>query len=150
MSLVHVLPMSLGCTSAAKGVAKWQIPTTPFAALQGVPHGIEFCPGLLRVVRALQIAVDFGAQKPGRERVRGIAGNTHGAPVLHGHERRTRIRTIVRACPADDGHSANYRGPLARNRAGRWDSDTWAQRTGLDTAHVMRNFPPTPSIASTP
>lgn len=49
------------------------------------------------MVGSLEIPIDLRAEKALRERVRRIAGYSRGAPVFHGHQRRTRIRAVVGA-----------------------------------------------------
>ena len=53
-------------------------------------------------VDALDVVVDLGAQRPGRDRVVGIAGDLHRPPVLDRHEHRARVGAVVRARGVND------------------------------------------------
>ena len=54
------------------------------------------------MVRPLDVPVHLGAEKPARERVLGVAGNPRGAPIFDRHQHGARVRTVVRACTADN------------------------------------------------
>jgi len=56
----------------------------------------------LRVVRALDVAIHFRAEKSASEWVIRIAGDTNGSPVANRDEHRTGVGAIVRTRAAHD------------------------------------------------
>ena len=66
------------------------------------PDATERVEQTVRMIRALDVSIDFGAEKPAGERMLRVAGDAHGASILDGNEHRARVWTVVRACAVDD------------------------------------------------
>ena len=71
------------------------------------------------VVQRVEVAVDLGAERAVRERIRAIAAEADGAAVLDIDQPRAGVRAVQRAGPAHDRpHGASVRGPARRSM--RW------------------------------
>jgi hypothetical protein len=55
------------------------------------------------VVRALDVAIHFRAEKSASEGVIRVAGDTNGSPVANRDQHRTAVGAIVRTRAANDG-----------------------------------------------
>src|ERR1043165_8250292 len=83
-------------TKTGRDLVKRLIPTdrhkTSFALRARAPQtGLD----ALRAVRALVIVGDFGAERPARKRMTGIARDPHRAPAFDRYEHRASVRAIV-------------------------------------------------------
>ena len=67
------------------------------------------------VIRALDVAIDLRAEEAARERMLGVAGDAHRAPVLDGDEHRAGVGAVVRTGAAHDA--------IARAQRVRTDGD---------------------------